>query len=66
MNVKLEAKCTATHKWFVIATFEASMPATDAARMFSKTYGHPHRVTDSRWPDEGDIVYVFEKGRMVD
>lgn len=65
MGVSLEAKCTATHKWFTIAHFTSVVPAADAARAFSKLYGHAHRVTDQRWPDEGEPVYVFEDGEMV-
>lgn len=65
MTIKLEAECAATKKWFVIAAFEATLPATDAARLFSKTYGCPHRVTDARWPDEDEIVYIFKNGRMM-
>ena len=65
MGVSLEAQCTATRKWLTIANFTAVMPATDAARALSKLYGHAYRVTDKRWPDEGEVIYVFDKGKML-
>ena len=62
MNIDLEAKCTATHQWVLIAQFSLAIDALDAARALSKLNGYPYRTVDRRWPDEGLITTVVENG----
>ena len=65
MNVLLEGKCTATHQWMLVARFLNSIEAGEAARALSASTGGAYRTVDKRWPDEGDLVFVFEKGELV-
>lgn len=58
MNIDLEAKCTATHKWVLVAKFRLATEAGDAARALSKLNGYAYRTIDRRWPDEGEITTI--------
>ena len=62
MKIDLEAKCTATHQWVLIAQFRLGIEALDAARALSKLSGCAYRTIDRRWPDEGLITTVVEDG----
>jgi hypothetical protein len=62
MNIDLEAKCTATHQWVLIAQFNLGIEALDAARALSTLNRYPYRVIDRRWPDEGVTTTVVENG----
>lgn len=62
MDIDLEAKCTATHQWVLIAQFRLAIEALDAARALSKLNGYPYRTVDRRWPEEGLLTMVVEDG----
>ena len=62
MEIDLEAKCTATHEWVLIAQFRLAIEALDAARALSKLSGCAYRTVDRRWPAEGLITTVVENG----
>jgi hypothetical protein len=66
MNIDLEAKCTATHEWVLVAQFRLGIEALDAATALSKRYSYPYRVVDRRWPEEGVTTAVVENGVVVD
>lgn len=66
MQIDLECKCTATHKWVLVARFEYVIFANTAARALAEYDGSTYRVVDRRWPDlDGDCVYVFERGKAM-
>lgn len=65
MQIDLECKCTATHKWVLVARFKHSLEAAEAARALSEWVGVPYRTVDRRWPDEGPSVYIFERGKEL-
>jgi len=65
MKVRLDRKCSATQNWVHVADFRFSHDAQSAAELFSKLDECDHRVTDTRWPDEGDEVTLFRKGALV-
>ena len=60
MNIDLEAKCTATHKWVLVGKFTTAAMANDVAEALSEMHKTPYRTIDRRWPDEGMMVTVFE------
>jgi len=62
MEIDLEAKCTATHEWVLIAQFRLAIEALDAARALSKLNGYAYRTIDRRWPEEGPLTMVVEDG----
>jgi hypothetical protein len=64
MNIHLECKCTATHKWVPVARFLNSLEAGAAARALS-VFGIAYRTVDQRWPDEGELVCLFENGEEI-
>lgn len=63
MQIDLECKCTATHKWVLIARFEYVIFANTAARALGRLDGCTYRVIDRRWMNEG--AYVFEAGELA-
>jgi len=65
MNIDLETKCTATHKWVLVGKFELSTTANDIARSLSKTNGCAYRTIDRRWDGEEVLTNVFENGKSV-
>lgn len=66
MKIDLECKCTATHKWVLVARFELSRPALDAAKALSNLDGCKYRVVDDRWPDHiAPLVSIYEAGELV-
>lgn len=66
MQIDLECKCTATHKWVLVARFEYAGLANTAARTLSQYDGCTYRVVDRRWPDHSDpSVYIFERGKEL-
>lgn len=65
LKIDLEAQCTATHQWVLVARFKLSTEAGDAARALSNLNGYPYRTIDRRWPDEGVLTTVYERGEGV-
>jgi hypothetical protein len=67
MQIDLEAKCTATHKWVLVARFESVVTADETARHLSKRDGGSYRVTDRRWPEDpaSPVVMIFTNGEEV-
>lgn len=66
MNVLIERKCTATHKWFPLARFEMGMDALSAAKELSKLDGCTYRVVDDRWPQHMPaLITLYEAGEFV-
>lgn len=61
-HIDLEAKCTATNEWVLVAQFRLAIEALDAARALSKLNGYPYRTVDRRFPDEGITTKVVENG----
>ena len=47
------------------ADFRFAADARPCATFLSKLDGGVYRVTDSRWPDEGDDVTVFVSGEVA-
>ena len=66
LQIDLEAKCTATHEWVLVAQFRLGIEALDTARALSKLSGYPYRTIDRRWPDEGLLTTVVENGVVID
>jgi hypothetical protein len=64
MKINLERKCTVSHKWHMVAAFHYAVDAGDAARALSKMDNGTYRTTDTRWPDEGDVVTVYTNGEI--
>lgn len=62
MQIDLEAKCTATHAWVLIAQFRLAIKALEAATALSKRNGYPYRMIDRRWPETGPLITVVENG----
>ena len=66
MQVLLERKCTATHRWHTVAHFEMGIDALDAAMALSKLDGGEYRVFDDRYPDEGEpLITVYAAGEFA-
>lgn len=66
MNVLVERKCSATHRWFPLARFELGIDALDTAKALSKLDGGQYRVFDNRWPDEGEpLITLYTAGEFV-
>ena len=66
MDIDLEAKCTATHQWVLIAQFRLAIEALDTARALSKLNGYAYRTIDRRWPEEKLLTIVVEDGLVVE
>ena len=65
MKVELQSKCTATHEWVSMAQFSLASLAADAAMHLSVSLGNPFRIIDRRWPEDGELVTVYENGKPV-
>ena len=65
MKVDLEAQCTATHEWVLVAQFRLAIEALDAARALSKLNGYAYRTIDRRWPEEGDLITIINEGEVA-
>jgi hypothetical protein len=65
MDVDLEAQCTATHEWVLIAKFRLAIEALDTARALSKLNRYPYRTIDRRWPEEGDLITIINEGEVI-
>jgi hypothetical protein len=66
LQIDLEAKCTATHEWVLIAQFRLAIEALDTAIALSKRNGYPYRMVDRRWPTTGLLTTVVENGVVVE
>lgn len=66
MKIDLEAKCTATHEWVLVAQFNLGIEALAAAGALSKLNGCAYRTVDRRWPAEGLLTTVVEDGVVVE
>jgi hypothetical protein len=66
MEIDLEAKCTATHQWVLVAQFSIGIEALAAAGALSKLNGFAYRTVDRRWPEEGLLTIVVEDGVVVE
>lgn len=65
MKVHVEAKCTITHKWDLVAKFFNATEAGWAARALSKEVNGTYRTSDYRWPEEGVTVTVYTNGEIA-
>ena len=58
MLIDLEQKCTATHRWDLVARFTYCAQAIQAAIALSAQDGGTYRVTDRRWPEDPASPHV--------
>ena len=64
-KILLERKCTAAHKWDLVADFRYHHDAEACALLLSKLDADRYRIVDQRWPDEGDEVTLYDNGEFV-
>ena len=65
MKVRLDRKCPVNHNWDHVADFRFAADARPCATLLSKLDDGVYRVTDTRWPEEGDDVTVFVSGEVA-
>jgi hypothetical protein len=67
MKIDLEQKCSATHRWELVARFEYCAQAIQAAIALSALDGSTYRVTDKRWPEDpaSPHVSIFTNGEVA-
>jgi hypothetical protein len=65
MLIDLECKCTATHKWELVATFRYAHMAVEAAIAFSKLDKGTYRTLDHRWTNDGIEVTTIVNGHIA-
>jgi hypothetical protein len=64
MLIDLECKCTATHKWELVARFAYATMAAGAAIALSEHENCAYRTIDRRWTEE-PLVETFVNGAQV-
>ena len=64
MLIDLECKCTATHKWELVARFAYATMAAGAAIALSELEGCQYRTIDRRWTEE-PLVETFDSGAQI-
>jgi hypothetical protein len=65
MLIDLQHRNTDSHEWELIAHFDYSHMAVEAAKAFSKWDRHEYRVLDKRFPDEGIEVTLISNGHVM-
>lgn len=65
MGIRLERKCSVTKAWALVANFLYNGDAHDCATLLSQLEKGSFRLIDSRWPEEGIDITLYDNGELI-